>query len=1346
MSQDLGGQLPITKSGSRGHEALIGTCPSITVYINEISVKAIIDTGSQVTTMSERCFHALFGGTQLESLKWLTLNAANNLEVPYQGYFEADIKIGGETVPGRGILVVSIDKDPPMLLGMNVIRDINPSFLMDQLGLLTIPSEQGVQPDVCGLSRVLGSRKVKVPARSMQVVAVSCPSVEENCEVLVEPLQQLPKGIFVGPTLSCTYKNQLKLQVLNLTDDDVWLDPRTPLGMVRTPSIIHDATVPFVKVYVGQVVADVSVPQHELSVPLSPSLTAEQKEQAQRLLQQYKDIFASSEDDLGHAEGVTHRIHTVDDIPVKQPYRRIPPSQWEEVQEHIRKLIEKGVIRESTSPYASPIVLVRKSDGSLRMCVDYRKLNAKTVKDAYPIPRIEESMDALHGAEWFSTIDLISGYHQVPVHEADKHKTGFITPFGLFEYNRMPFGLANAPGTFQRLMQSCLSDVFFRSVLCYLDDILVYSKTFDGHLRNLQLVFDRLRLQGLKIKPSKCNFFQPEVRYLGHKVTRCGVKPETDKIKAVKEWPRPQTVKELRSFLGFCSYYRRFVENFSQIAKPLHILVSTSLKQQKTNKRIPFVWTEEHETAWQTLKDKLCEDVVLAYADYSQPFEVEVDASMQGLGAVLYQVQEGKRRVIAFASRTLRGAEKNMERYSSFKLELLGLKWAITDKFREYLLGNKFVVYTDNNPLAHLHNAKLDAVSQRWVGALAIFEFVTKYKPGKENAPADALSRMPHRIPPDDQVVSSSYIYAPGFTMVPEDLQFVPKNATINAVSSERAGNPEVTTPLLFPAYSREQLCEFQQKDETIGKLRYCWLHRTKPTIEERKGDVELGLLVKQWDKLREKNGLLYRICEENDVIQLLLPKVLRKEVLYACHEQAGHQGYKRTLSLVRKRCYWPKFTAEVSLHCEQCDQCTRSKNPPKIREPLKSMVATRPNEILAVDFTLLERDTRGKENVLIMTDVFSKFTRAIPTNNQTAETTAKMLTQHWFLLFGAPRRLHSDQGKNFESTLIHALCKMYGTTKTKTTPYHPEGNGQAERFNRTLHDLLKTLPQLKKRRWSEHLPEVLHAYNSTPHTSTGLSPFYLMYGRDPLLPVDFLLGEVEPPPEATDGHVQTWLSNHTEALQMAYRKAGEKLSHEAVARKMQYDKTAKEKPIQLGTRVYLKSHPKGRHKIADEWGPSVYKVVSRPNDESVYTIELAEGSGVQKTVHRREIRPCPILEPKTSFQSPRCRRPSPVATSSDSSSSDDVIVVRHQPDVSTSESSSDELEVESPTDDDPPLRRSARSNKGQHRNIHHKPMGIGHGDSGSVSNNSVTYSSGQLRELYQQTNYLLEKISSLYQ
>lgn len=397
------------------------------------------------------------------------------------------------------------------------------------------------------------------------------------------------------------------------------------------------------------------------------------------------------------------------------------------MKDHIKQLLDSKVIRESSSPYASPIVLVQKKSGELRMCVDYRQLNAKTRKDAYPLPRIEESLDALAGAQWFSTLDLASGYNQVPVAERDKAKTAFCTPFGLFEFERMPFGLCNAPGTFQRLMERIFGDQSLHSVLLYLDDVIVFSSSVEQHLQRLEVVLSRLKKRGLKAKLSKCHFFKQEVQYLGHRVSREGVGTDSEKTSAVANWRQPHDVTEVRSFLGFCSYYRRFVKGFAQLAAPLHQLVADVLKTAKKGKAkpgtfLPKMWTDACEQSFRELKRTLTCAPILAFADFTKPFVVEVDASHQGLGAILSQENQGRLKPVAYASRSLRRSERNMENYSSMKLELLALKWAISEKFREYLLGSKCTVYTDNNPLSHFQSIKLGATEQRWVAQLAAFD------------------------------------------------------------------------------------------------------------------------------------------------------------------------------------------------------------------------------------------------------------------------------------------------------------------------------------------------------------------------------------------------------------------------------------------------------------------------------------------------------------------------------------------------------------------------------------------------------------------------------------------------
>ncbi|KAL2076346.1 hypothetical protein ACEWY4_028049 [Coilia grayii] len=555
--------------------------------------------------------------------------------------------------------------------------------------------------------RVQGKAPICLKPGALTMVPVSCPH-PETVDFLLEPPsfeeEQLPEGLLMSPTLVCARKGLLHAPVVNVNTAEVWLPPRRALGTVQAVKVAPVQSTPITvspswEECCAYVSAQEVSPPAAIPAPVQDfaALTQRQAAQAQSLFDKYSTIFSQSEANLGCTSLITHEIPLLDDAPVRQPYRRIPPSQYEVVKAHIQQLLDSQVIRESSSPYSSPIVLVTKKDGSLRLCVDYRQLNTKTRRDAYPLPRIEESLDALSGAKWFSTLDLASGYHQVPVAEKDKYKTAFCTPFGLFEFNRMAFGLCNAPSTFQRLMERIFGDCRYQSVLLYLDDVIVFSSTVEQHLERLEEVFRRLEKQGLKAKLSKCKFFQREVSYLGHVVSAEGVSTDPVKIEVVKEWRRPGHLAELRSFLGFASYYRRFVEGFSKLAAPLHQL---------------------------------------------KPFILEVDASHGGLGAILSQEHGGKVRPVAFASRGLKPTERNMENYSSMKLELLAVKWAVTEKFREYLLGNQFTILTDNNPLSHLQTAKLGALEQRWASQLASFNFVIKYRPGRSNQNADALSRQ----------------------------------------------------------------------------------------------------------------------------------------------------------------------------------------------------------------------------------------------------------------------------------------------------------------------------------------------------------------------------------------------------------------------------------------------------------------------------------------------------------------------------------------------------------------------------------------------------------------------------
>ena len=459
------------------------------------------------------------------------------------------------------------------------------------------------------------------------------------------------------------------------------------------------------------------------------ALTSSQQAQLQNLINEYRDIFALSPQDLGRTNWVQHTINTQGAPPIRMRPYRVPEAQKERIENCIDEMLEQGIIRPSASPWASPVVLVKNPDGSDRFCVDFRALNDITKKDSYPLPRIAESLDALFGTQYFSSMDLMSGYWQIEMDPESREKTAFVTHAGLFEFNVMPFGLCNAPSCFQRLMECVLRSLNRRIALIYLDDVLVYSRTFRDHLDHLRLVFDRFREAGLKLKPKKCHFGQKSVKFLGHVISKDGVQPDPDKIKAIKEYPVPRRVKDVRAFLGLANYYRKFVRDFSKIAGPLHDLTKKALK---------FRWTDECQAAFERLKSALIQAPILGYPDFTLPFDLYVDASDEALGMVLGQVQNGREVVISYSGRKLLPAEKN---YSVTEREALAVVAGIK-YFQPYVYGRRFTVHTDHNAVRWLMGIKEPTGRlARWAVLLQQYDFNIVHRSGKSNGNADALSR-----------------------------------------------------------------------------------------------------------------------------------------------------------------------------------------------------------------------------------------------------------------------------------------------------------------------------------------------------------------------------------------------------------------------------------------------------------------------------------------------------------------------------------------------------------------------------------------------------------------------------
>ena len=567
------------------------------------------------------------------------------------------------------------------------------------------------------VAQLVVHQPITLPPRAAKFVTI--PHGLGDQEVLFQP-GNLPDGITSETSLS--QGKVATIRLTNLRQDPFVLTAGSALGTVSESVPICSTSL-----------RHPSMEHHQpLGLPdVPPELPTRERHQLQQLLYEFRDVFAQHEDDVGRTQLVQHQIKTTGP-PIRVPARRQNPVVRAAEEAEIQKMLRQDIISPSQSPWASPIVMVRKKNGDSRLCIDYRQLNEQTIKDAHPLPRIDDSLEALHGAKYFSTLDLKAGYWQVPVAPEDQEKTAFRTSSGqLYECRMMPFGLCNAPATFSRLMDHMLTGLKWEICLAYLDDLIVFSRTWEEHLDRLHQVLTRIRETGVKLQPSKCTLARDAVDFLGHTVSSRGIQPNPALLQAIRDIPAPGSIRDLRSFLGLTGYYRRFVPGYAKIAQPL-----TSLLQQGQ----PWVWGEAQQTAFRDLEERLLREPVTAYPDFRLPFRLYTDASALGIGAILAQIQDGKERIICCASRTMNAGEKN---YSATKMECLAVVWGIK-KFRHFLVGVDFEVFTDHHALQWLKTMKINdnALLHRWKSELEDFSFVIRHRPGKSQAHVDALSRL----------------------------------------------------------------------------------------------------------------------------------------------------------------------------------------------------------------------------------------------------------------------------------------------------------------------------------------------------------------------------------------------------------------------------------------------------------------------------------------------------------------------------------------------------------------------------------------------------------------------------
>jgi len=744
----------------------------------------------------------------------------------------------------------------------------------------------------------------------------------------------------------------------------------------------------------------------------------------------------------GKTSVVKHKIYVKENTPpIKQKYYNVNPATQKILQAQLTDLIKEGFVQESKSPWSSPVLLVKKKTGDLRMCIDYRKLNSVSRKDAYPLPHIDGILQNLRNAFYISALDLKSGYHQIELDEDSRSYTAFTVPgAGLYEFKVMPFGLSTAPATFQHCMQVVLRKVIGNNVFVYLDDVLIIGKTLEEHNKNLNETLQLLHDAGMKINWKKSFFLEPFVDYLGYTVGQGLLMTSKSKTEAVRNFIQPKTKKQVRSFLGLTGWYRRFIQYYAERSKPL-----TKLTEDDAD----FVWGEEQETAFNDLKSALLSEPILCCPDFSQPFELHTDASGVGIGAVLVQKIEGKERVIGFFSKTLGKHERN---YTVTELECLAIIKAIKH-FRPFLEFNKFLVVTDHSALQYLQRLENPKGRlARWSIYLSQYDFEIKHRQGKYMQVPDALSRMPYNL--EGEI--------------------------------EKKDLPKISSARLLLSALRLETLDFARIEDN-------WYRTLRNRILERP---------EAYSSFIVKNYKIFKIIQDQTTGEILrklvIPRDFREYIMENCHKKphAPHLGFLKTLKRIQSLFYWPNMAVDVKDYVFTCRTCQEFKVPRIRAGGLKdpTSVHMSPATAWSMDYIgPLPMSRKRNRCALVILDLCTRWIITSPAMSATANHIVKTL-EELITQFGKPSLLLSDNGKQFQSNLLKNFCEEYGIDLHFVPKYCPKTN-QVERHNQTLKISLSMFASNDQRTWDEHLPFITHGLNTSVSEVTKYTPAKLMYG-----------------------------------------------------------------------------------------------------------------------------------------------------------------------------------------------------------------------------------------------------------
>ena len=1001
---------------------------------------AIIDSGAGVSVMDLGTFERLgLKHEMITDLKEVLVDASGN-EMDILGKIDVKINIqGSERVFEHDFRVLNQHSYRNVILGRDVLCRFNEvtfdfrndEIIMDKCHIRKAPTAK------CKTVRI---NKISViPARTEQILVVKGNKGHAFATQDFSPSNALKYGnLYISKARVLPNEDgKFVVTAVNVGNEPIRIHKRQVIGHLNEP---------------GEVVASINpMVEKKDDISLGTNLSNVQKKHVLELIKKYDDVFAKDPKNPSRNTLVNHDIITECQKPIYVKPRRIPMGWEKEVEIQVEEMLKNKIIRPSKSPWNSPIIMVKKRDQSLRFVSDFRSLNDVTKKDTYPLPQIKDVIDKMHGAQFWTTLDAASAYWSLPLTESSKEKTAFSVPNGKYEFEVTPYGLCNAGRSYQRMIDMCLADLPKERILAYIDDIVIFSRTFEEHLQDVESVLHKLREANVSLKLSKCVWAAAEVEYLGFVLSGDGIRPQKQLTEAILQYAVPKTKKEIKRFLGMSGFYREFIKDFANMAAPMNNLTKDSVN---------FEWTVECENSFKNLKRALMTAPVLAFPRTGTEFIVTVDASNTAVGGELSQYQpDGTIHPVAYFSNALKDAQKN---WSPYAQEAFALVMA-TRHWDTYLRGNKFVIHSDHNPLVYLRNKKdPKGKMARWIAELENFDYDVTYIQGKLNCKADALSRN--------------------------------EGAIVNRLNEAKFEESIYT--IESSRHFHDQLYKEQNDDPIIDAARKC--------IESNENVTE-GQLKRINKQLRLVNGILTKSGRP------IIPVSMRDYLITEYHRM-GHFGVEKLYNLLQQRFYWPNMYRTVANYlsdCDICNQCKADVNPP-MAPLIPIFVPLAPLELVCIDIAHLPETKRGFKYILLIGDVFSKCIEAVPMKNQLAETICDAMYRNWIMRFGCPYYILSDQGSNVDGETVRALCTEFNIEKRRTSAYHSQGNGFAERNIRTIRELFRTLLLdfgIPQNQWDTLIPSILFALNTTVSSTTKCAPFEVIYGRKPVLPLDTMFG-----------------------------------------------------------------------------------------------------------------------------------------------------------------------------------------------------------------------------------------------